>query len=249
MNTEPITCTKVDKLERFIPLELGSTITKTSGKKCSTNQTSSYFFPVCGVVESNYQKDSGDESLEKLYCSLFRNSTIEEENSTYSCVGHREYNNKLDYYSQLNNTDSLYDRYSEPDKTGYITFVKNEDINNLRDYIKEEQRLRVQHQFYRIDSSITDINERLNDVVDGEHVIDKQQNRLLSILTDIKSAIYNDKDYKHTQSYEKIATNVIEKDLIETSNLREIERDVYNTGAIQIVQILDLLKSVIVRVI
>ena len=230
MNTDPITCTKVDKLERYIPLELGSTVTKTSGKKCSTNQTSSDFFPVCGVVNSNYQEDNDDKSLEKLYCSLFKNNTIEEENSTYSCEGHREYNNKLEYYGQLSNTGSLYDRYNEPYTTGYITFVKNEDINNLRNYISAEQNSRIQHQFYKYDSGISAINERLKDVNDEEHVIDIQQNRLLSILTDIKSSIYNDKDYKYTQSYEKIATNVIEKDLIETSNLREIEQDVYNTG-------------------
>jgi hypothetical protein len=99
MNTDPITCTKVDNLELYIPLKLGSTVTKTSGKKCSTNQTSSDFFPVCGVVNSNYQKENGDESLEKLYCSLFKNSTIEEENLIYGCTGHREFNNKLDYYS------------------------------------------------------------------------------------------------------------------------------------------------------
>jgi hypothetical protein len=78
---------------------LGSTVTKTSGKKCSTNQTSSDFFPVCGIVNSNYTEDTNDTELENLYCSLFRNSTIQDENLTYSCEGHRAYNNKLDYYS------------------------------------------------------------------------------------------------------------------------------------------------------
>jgi hypothetical protein len=57
------------------------------------------FFPVCGIVNSNYTEDTNDTELENLYCSLFKNSTLDEENSIYSCGGHREYNNKLDYYS------------------------------------------------------------------------------------------------------------------------------------------------------
>lgn len=236
MDTEKIKCAIVKNLPSY-PIPLGSRKSNSHGSKCRTNQDLSKPFPICYTVNANDtridSKNHSQDSLDGLYCSQFSTS---KEGNTFQCIGNRAYAKNQEQLTewvedQHDNYTSYLDAYNTTEPPHNISYIKNEDINSIRDTIDGETQERLGHIFYSIDGNLSEVaDENLLNVTDQDVIIHNQQTRLLSVLTDIKSIIYSKEDFRVKRAYYKDARNAHTQDMVETDNLRKIEDDLYYTG-------------------
>lgn len=128
----------------------------------------------------------------------------------------------------MDNTSGQYLKYSGSTEgnSNTLTLIKNRDINNLRDYLKTEIGRRSRHVWYNglNTSGIGD------DVRTGDKIIHGQQNDVKTVLGRLKTLITTNTDFKKETAKGVTSRNVNEGDLVETTNLKTIERDLFNSG-------------------
>lgn len=231
MNTDAIGCNTVSALpEKDLP---PGPIIRGGGcrkHKC-VHQDKTDYFAVCGNVNSYYIDDTGIDDLTHLYCSQFDNSELEAECSTYGCTGNRGIGTPQPEWFD---TDGKYDSYinvsDKPDELS-ISLVYNDNINNLRRMLSLELSARREHVFYSKSlESVSSMVDGISVVTKtGDNVDDIHQQQLKRTLQRIKRQIFLSGDYKSEDSFNTTADAVVEEDMIETKNLRDIENDLKNT--------------------
>ena len=167
-------------------------------------------------------KSHAGNNIETVQCSQYSDSA--QLGTTFTCTGNRAYYEDREKYNYLNNTDGQYRPYrGSPDTP---TLIKNVDINKLRDYLETEIGRRSKHVWYRgLDTSgIGD------DVQTGEKIIHEQQNNVKTVLGRLKTLIGIKGDFKTVYGAGITSRNVKNGDLVETTNLKTIERDLFNSG-------------------
>lgn len=156
-------------------------------------------------------------------CSGVRNKATSSSNGKYIR------NSGGNVYNEL--SSNSYDRYHKYEKDDSDnTTVESTDLNYILDKLRGEINQRENHIWYYGLSSISnyvDDTESLS--VDNSLLVDNlNQNTPIDILSKIKKIIKEKSDYDYSSTIKTKSRSVMEGDLIEAINLKNIEEDLFN---------------------
>ena len=202
---------------------------------CTSNNNLLPYIDCAGYVEGGV----GFQNRDLSPCST---------NSVYSCPGNREYHEtpsthpwlppasgiNFRKYSVLKDTSEKYidsGRDASPGKTTSI--VKHTDMNNpnprsdvsylttnsIREFLRQEISERRNHIWYSAATA-----ELGNDIQSGNIIDSVDQRTVFTVLKGLKDIIENKKDFRDDDAKNLAANRVYTGSLIETKNLRYMER-------------------------
>lgn len=191
-----------------------------------TSATYSPYVAYCRIVNS-YKYDttknitnsvvcSNHNPGDKAICSGVRNKATITKEGTYTRISGGKVYNELS-----SGSDDRYHKYTTEDVDN--TTVESADLNYILGILSAELNQRQAHTWYN------GMDIESFDNVDNTLLVDNsQQNTPINILSKIKNIIKEKNDYDNSSTIKTRSRSVLEGDLIEASNLKNIEQDLFN---------------------
>lgn len=180
----------------------------------------------CTDVKCAIVKSLKGYGIENVQCSQY---VANDYTTTFRCNGNRAYEADLSTYSYLNDSSTQYMKFGDGEgesRNATLTLIKNKDINRLRDLLKTEINKRAKHVWY----SGLNPNELGEDIQTGDVIDHPQQNNVRSTLQRLKALTNSNTDYKESSAVNVTSREAKTGYMVETSNLKTIEKDLYWLG-------------------
>lgn len=180
----------------------------------------------CKAVKCAIVKSHKGYGIENVQCSQY---VANDYTTTFRCNGNRAYEEDQSIYSYLNDSSSQYMKFGDGEgesRDAILTLIKNKDINRLRELLKTEINRRAMHVWY----SGLNPTELGDDIQTGDAIDHPQQNNVKSTLQKLKALTTSNTDYKESSAVNVTSNKAKTGDMVETLNLKTIEKDLYWLG-------------------